>query len=114
MTVKAGMGTTLERERSQLSERANRLSSGSATMSMDISVSMDVSRTQEEPVDITGQPSRIEASRNEDLSNGVNVQDASRRQQVDRVGSAANKRRKIVNSKLYLATIFVSLSRSYE
>lgn len=101
-TANVGLEGGLEKGGPQQSGHANRLSSGSATMSMDLSVSMDVFRTHEESMDITGEPSGIAQPQNENpVVEGV-AQDTSRRQQPDQSGYASNKRRKIVNSKLNL------------
>lgn len=83
-------------------------------MSMDVSVSMDFSRSQEESMDVTGQPSIREIPRNGDSSAVGTLHDAIRRKQVGTAGCAPNKRRKIVNSKLCLTASFISLSRSCE
>jgi hypothetical protein len=95
----AGPGVSVVKSGPQQSGRANRLSSGSATMSMDLSVSMDVSRTHEESMDITGEPSGISRLQNETPVVEEAAPDATRRQQANQA-YASNKRRKIVNSKL--------------
>lgn len=69
-------------------------------MSMDLSVSMDVSRTQEETMEMTQEPSVIALPRNDNRLAEVEARNGSQQQQMNAAGSASNKRRKIVNSKL--------------